>query len=378
MELKGASDSESVKSETVTESRSPEPGRMTDSTKESLVSLTTPEEPKAEKVEASTKQRPAKSIGAALRKKIDEPAAPQKVEKLAAPTVAQVAPATPAPAAAQSIDPILAPADMSPEKRAMFDKLPPEAKAYLSERAYQVRNYLTQNSMALAAKEREISDVLSAVAPVRDEYARQGVNVPDLVKNAIAWDRHMKTNRVQAAKEYLDSYGIDPAELMEVAPGQQAPIQQPQGLTQEQVQEMVQAQLSQARETQQHEHRTQQSYSAVQSFISSKPLFRDPGTAAQLEAKLAPVVAGLRAANPQAADAAILDEAYNYVTRGDPTFAGLVNRLEQKTEIERTNAEAQKALAASRSISGGPGSGTPTRKVKDIGTNLRLRMSGAL
>jgi hypothetical protein len=271
-------------------------------------------------------------------------------------------------------DPILPPADMTTEEKANWSKLPPEAQRYLSRRAYEMRSSFTRKAQEIGSRERELGGILEAVAPVQDEYIRNGISTADVVRRAIAWDKAFKSDPLQAARQYLDSYGIDPSELLNGEPLQQP--QQP--LSQEEVREQIRQEMLSEFQRREQEVATHNNYNMVQQFLGSKPLFRDPGTAEQLEAAMAPIVAGLRQSNPELPVNEILDRAYNYVTRGDPQFSSLQQKLEAKAEAERAKAEAEKAMQASRSISGGPGSGSPQRKIKDIRENLRLRYRGAL
>lgn len=282
-----------------------------------------------------------------------------------------------APAHAQAVEheAIVPPADMSNEEKANWSKLPPEAQKYLSRRAYEMRANFTRKAQEMGARERELGGILEAVAPVQDEFARNGISTADVVRRAIAWDKAFKSDPVQAARQYLDSYGIDPSELLNGEPVQNSP--QPQ-LSQEEIKEQIRQEMISEFQRREQEVATHNNYNMVQQFLGSKPLFRDPGTAEQIEAAMAPIVAGLRQSNPELPVLEILDRAYNYVTRGDPQFSSLQQKLDAKAEAERAKVEAEKAMQASRSISGGPGSGSPQRKIKSIRENLRLRYRGAL
>lgn len=275
---------------------------------------------------------------------------------------------------------IAPPADMSKAEQEMFAKASPEMQQYLSRRAYETRNYLAQKAMEISSKEKEFGDLYSVVTQdVRTEYAKQGIAVPDLINRAIAWDRSFKTNPIDTAREYLKAYGVNVADLIEHNDpyGQQSQTQN--YLTRDDAErmaaEIAEKEFSKKLEILNQSALAAQNQNAVQSFISSKPLFKDPGTASQLEAQMAPIVAGLRAHNPSAPVEKILETAYDYVSKGHPVFSTLTSQLAAKQELDKQAVEAQRARQASKSISGGPGSGSPKQKFNNLRENLRARLN---
>lgn len=277
---------------------------------------------------------------------------------------------------AQASEPILAPADMRPEERQHWDKLPPDLQRYISRRSYDVRNLLAQKGQELANTQRRYAEIDEVLSSVRDEYARQGVKETDIIKNAIAWDKYFKQDPVSAAREYLQRYNVDPTELLEGAQPQQQ--RQQSGDPQYQALQDEIAALKREREMEKQQIAVHNLQSSVEEFINSKPLFKDPGTAHELESAMAPIVAGLKTQNPSRPVRELLDEAYNYVTRGNPRFAELLTKLDARAVAEKTKVEAQKAQQASRSISGGPGSGSPKKQAASIREALRLAINDNL
>ena len=271
---------------------------------------------------------------------------------------------------------ILPPADMGADEKAAFNNLKanptPEnvdkLQAYISRRAYEQRSDYTRKTMELAEKEKGIGDILGAVEPYREAYAKKGIALPDLVRRSIAWDESFQTDRLGTAREFLETYGIDPAELLEIPSSQQ---EQPANyLTREEAEALADERVQRAFQMKQQNSLAAENHSTVLSFLDAKPLFRDPGTAAQLESAMAPIVKALRDSSPQRPVKEILEQAYDYVTKGDPTFSGLASQLNAKSDAERMQAEADKARVAGRSISGGPGSGTPKVKSKNMRESL--------
>lgn len=291
-------------------------------------------------------------------------------KKLGGEKAKPAAPTTPAP------EPVLPPGDMSAKEKEMFSQLPPEAQAYLSRRSYETRADYSRKTQALSEREKSISDILSVIDPIKDEYIRNGISVPDLVRRTLAWDKALKNNPVQAAKEYLEAYGIDPRELSSGTEIQAQAASQGQYLTPEQAEAIAEQKINLAFEKKQQEALLQNTWTDVQSFLSAKPLFRDPGTAQQIEAEMAPIASAFKQQNPQLSNKDILEKAYQVAVAANPAFSVLVQKLDAKPELERRSADAERALQASRSISGGPGSGTPKLQAKNMRENLRLRMNG--
>lgn len=277
--------------------------------------------------------------------------------------------------------PIAPPSDMNKEEKEAF--LNPTAEnnhilqKYLSRRAYETRNDYKRQTAELEQQKQRINSVYDAVTPYEKEYARDGISIADITKRSIEWDLAMKTNPTQTALEYLDSYGITVDELHQYLQGgqYQQPEQTPQQyLTQADAERIAQEKIDALIRQQQESFLAEQTNNTVQSFIASKPLFRDPGTAAQLEDAMEPIVAGLSAkgGSPQE----ILEKAYLMVTAADPTFSALRAKFEAPQVVEQAQKETQRAKAASRSISGSAGSGTPRLKATSLRDNLQRRFSG--
>lgn len=277
------------------------------------------------------------------------------------------------------VEPILAPGTMTAEEKAVFEKLDPVAQRYVARRAHETHVDYTRKTMEIAEREKALEGngkkyqaFEETLAPVRDSYAKKGISEVDLVRRAIAWDQAFERNPIQAAREYLDSWGIDPSELAGAQPAavqQESTSEPPQD-----IKEVVRQQLLEEKRIQDQITASERNANAVQSFVSSKPLFSDPGTATRLEAAMDPIVQGLIRSNPGASPAEILETAYNYVTKGDPQFSELIQRYEAKNQAERTKQDAIKAQNASRSVTGGPGSGSPITKYDNVRDNLRARL----
>lgn len=273
------------------------------------------------------------------------------------------------------------PSDMNKEEREAFLNPTPAnnhiLQKYLSRRAYETRNDYQRQTAELEQQRQRINSVYDAITPYEKEYARDGISIADVTKRSIEWDLAMKANPTQTALEYLDSYGVTVNDLYEYLQGgqYQQPEEQPQQyLTQADAERIAQEKIDALIRQQQESFLAEQTNNTVQSFIASKPLFKDPGTAQQLEDAMEPIVAALSAkgGDPQE----ILEQAYEYVTLGNPTFSALRAKFEAPQVVQQALKETQRAKAASRSISGTTGSGTPRLKATSLRDNLQRRFSG--
>lgn len=330
-------------------------------------------EPVAPKHEAPTDApEPKRSIRAELRAQLSKDTTKVEADKKvdAAPPSQQQQQQQPEPA-----DPILPPADMTAEEKAEFSKLSPAAQRYLSRRAYETRNNYTQKTMQLSAKEREFEQLAGVnLGGLRDEYAKHGIPLPTVIENAVAWDRAFRADPKQAAAQFLQAWGLNPTDIAATAGGQP----QTAAMSQADIDRVVAERVQAALEQEQQKITVQNNFAAVESFKKSKPLFKDPGTAAQLEAAMEPFVQVAVMRNSARPAQEILEEAYSHVVNSDPQFKDLLAKIDGRAAAEKAKAEAEAALAASRSVSGGPGSGTPSIKPKNLREALRLGLSGQL
>jgi hypothetical protein len=278
----------------------------------------------------------------------------------------------------QQANPIAAPADMNKAEREAFMNPSPQnahiLQGYLSRRGYEIRSELARQSQANQDRLSIADEVYQTFEPYAADY--QDIRPTEILSNAIAWDQKFSSDPIEAAWEFLDSYGIHPEELLgyEYQP-QQEPY--PEYLTREEADALAEEKFNTFMARKDQETLVSQRYDALDSFKKSRPLFRDTGTADQLEAAMAPLVKAEIDANPQRNVQEILSTVYDYVTTTNPVFSEIVNRLNAKPMIDKKTAATQKAKAASRSITGSPGSGSPKIHTS-LRENLRLRLNGAI
>ena len=281
--------------------------------------------------------------------------------------------------------PLVPPADMNKwEKEAFLNPTSENShilQQYMNRRAYETRTDYQRKMQEVEQLRQQTSGVYDVIKQYENDYAKQGISVSDITKRSIAWDRAMHNDPIATAREWLEAYGIQPEELVngtfqtdENAQYQQQ--SQSQYLTREEAEKIADERLQRDREQVQQKAVAYYNEQIVQSFVAEKPLFKDPETASQLEAEMAPIVSALTNTGRYSSPKEILETAYNYVVNGNPTFSSIHQAMSAKPGIEQKQAAAQRARAASLSISGSAGSGTPRISTKNMRDNLARRMSG--
>lgn len=282
------------------------------------------------------------------------------------------------------------PSDMNKAEREAF--LKPTAdnahvlQAYLSRRSYETRADYERRRVELDRLQKQTEAMANVYEEAKKTYSDMQLDPLLVIQNAMKWDVALRDNPTEAALEYLENYGVTPEELYQRWQEQQQNAQYPQYqqgypqegyLTKEEAERIAEEKIQALMSQQHQEVVAQQNLATVQSFMSSKPLFTatDSQTAAQLEEKMAPVVAALTQQGGSS-QSDILETAYNYVVNGDPVFSDLARKLDAAQKVTTQTRETAKAKHASRSISGSVGSGSPRMAIKDIRENLRRRLNG--
>lgn len=279
--------------------------------------------------------------------------------------------------------PLVPPADMNKAERDAFLNPTPQnayvLQQYMNRRAYETRADYQRKIQEVEHLKAQTSSVYDTIKQYENDYAKQGISLGDIAKRSIAWDQAMQSNPIDTAIEWLDSYGLTLADLQNRVPQQgyeQQYMPQQNFLTREEAERIAEEKFQAAQAAQQQSAVAYYNERVVESFVAAKPLFRDPETASQLEAEMAPIVSALTNTGKYSSPEEILETAYNYVVSGNPTFSSLNQAMTAGPAIEQKQAAVQKAKAASRSISGSAGSGTPKISTKDMRDNLRRRMTG--
>jgi len=285
-----------------------------------------------------------------------------------------------APAAATESQPIplAPPADMNQaEKAAFLNPSPNNAhilQSYLNRRAYETRTQYDRKMQEVNQLRDQTSRVYDVLKEYENDYAKNGISVADVTRRSVAWDQAMRNNPRQTAVEWLEAYGLSVNDLINQQT--ESSSQSQNYLTREQAEQIAEERYRAIQSEQEKKAVEYMNQRTVESFMNRKPLFRDPETASQLEAEMAPVVQALTSTGRYSSTDEILETAYNYVVNGNPTFSGIAQRLQTTPVIQQQQVATEKAKKAAKSISGSAGSGTPRIVTKDIRDNLRRRLSG--
>jgi hypothetical protein len=277
-----------------------------------------------------------------------------------------------APAAATK-DTIVAPASMNAAEKKFFATLPTEAKKFISRREYELRSEFGRQTQGLTQKEKEVSDVASAVTPeVREEYARQGIAVPDLVRRSIAWDKRVKEG-VGGFLEFGEAHGYTPQDIVAFLSNGHQP-EQPQYLTKEEAEALAEEKVQKQFELYQQSGIAESNAKALQSFLDSKPVFKgDPGTAAQVENAVAEEIEYLKFRGFRGTTAELLETSYQRALSNNEALSSLRAPAPQPAKPENIYEQMERvraAKAASKSASGSLGSGSPVQKSSSLRESL--------
>lgn len=271
------------------------------------------------------------------------------------------------------------PADMNKaEKEAFLNPSPENAhilQGYLNRRAHETRTQYDRKAQELNQLIERNSSVYNTIKQYEEDYAKEGISIQDVARRSVAWDRAMRNDPIATAREWLEAYGLSAQDLVGDYQTEYQPAQQ-NYLTKEEAERIAEERWQALHAEQEKKAVEYMNQKIVESFMNQKPLFRDPETASQLEAEMAPVVKALTQTGRYSSQEEILETAYNYVVNGNPVFAGLNQKLQAKPTLQQQMQVAQRAKQAAKSISGSAGSGTPRVVTKDIRDNLRRRMSG--
>lgn len=329
--------------------------------------------------QVSVEREPAElSIRETLRQQFKETESKEETTESASASqeTSQEATSAQTPTSEPTPIPLAPPADMNnAEKEAFLNPSPANAhvlQSYLNRRAYETRSDYSRKMQEVEKLKQQTSGLYDTIKQYEDDYARQGISITDVTRRAVAWDKAMKTDPINTALDWLNSYGVDINQLNNYEPEQQPQ----QYLTKEDAERIAEERIQAIQAEQQKSAVDYYNQQVVNSFMNNKPLFRDPETAAQLEAEMAPVVQALTSTGRYSSPEQVLETAYNYVVNGNPTFSGLVSKMTAKPVIQQQQQVVEKAKKAAKSISGTAGSGTPRVTSNNLRDNLRRRFSG--
>jgi hypothetical protein len=279
---------------------------------------------------------------------------------------------------------LVPPADMRQEERDAFLNPTPQnahiLQQYVNRRSYETRADYQRRQQEIEDARKVVNPLVDVVKRYEADYIKRNLNIYDVARRAIEWDRAISTDPVNSAIQWLETYGLTPQDLMQnQQPGQAAPQAQPsttQYLTREEAEAIADERLQAAMDSHKQNAVAQYNEMLVQSFKNTKPVFKDPETGSQVEQDMIPIVQALGATGKYSSPEEILETAYNYVINGNPNYSGLAQKMAAGSRVQQQQQVAQQAKAAARSISGSPGTGTPRVKGLSFKENLERRLTG--
>lgn len=331
--------------------------------------------------ETSAEDSPRK-VAKNFREALSDSIAKKKTEMVSRPgtvpadaaTVATTTPTNPT----DTVEAIVAPRSMDEKNRAMFEKLPVEAKKWVLQREQETSRIGFERAERVKQQELELEPVLQHYKKYESTYLRDGIRPSDVVTRAIEWDQAFRADKNSAAREYLASYGIDPADLvlMDDAPAQYEQQSNQPVPSIDDIRAEIRNELL-AEENKKHaQSLLQENMRLATEFLTATPFGKDTSSARELDEAMGPVIERLMALDPSRDKREILKEAYEHVSTKDPRFSSVRSQYEAAQKASQAKQEAGKAFLASRSISGSPSNGVSDFKPKNFREGLLRRMRG--
>jgi hypothetical protein len=331
--------------------------------------------------ETSAEDSPRK-VAKNFREALSDSIAKKKTEMVSRPgtvpadaaTVATTTPTNPT----DTVEAIVAPRSMDEKNRAMFEKLPVEAKKWVLQREQETSRIGFERAERVKQQELELEPVLQHYKKYESTYLRDGIRPSDVVTRAIEWDQAFRADKNSAAREYLASYGIDPADLvlMDDAPSQYEQQSNQPVPSIDDIRAEIRNELL-AEENKKHaQSLLQENMRLATEFLTATPFGKDTSSARELDEAMGPVIERLMALDPSRDKREILKEAYEHVSTKDPRFSSVRSQYEAAQKASQAKQEAGKAFLASRSISGSPSNGVSDFKPKNFREGLLRRMRG--
>lgn len=255
-------------------------------------------------------------------------------------------------AQAQEIPP---PISWRAEEKEAFKALPKPVQETIARREAEREKAWNRSQMEVSQYRRKYQELDSVLAPLEETWARNGLTAGAVIRNFVAWQKHLDTNPQQALAELAQSYGISPETIGQAAPQIDPTISH----LQQQIQQLQQALTTREQsEEQAYMGQVEQGISmfAEEKGADGKPLrpyFND------IYQDMLPIAQALKQANPTASPTEILAAAYDRAVYANPSIRERViqERLaaEQAKRIADAKTKANAARTAGGSLTNGSG-----------------------
>ena len=127
--------------------------------------------------------------------------------------------------------PVIPPTSMLPEEREKFGTLPVEAQKFLADyctrRDGDIHRYLTQKGEEIAKVRKVYSELDEVFKPYVDEFRRANTTIADYMGSLLAWDDYIKDDPVAAISELVENHDIDLQHLFDYMQSGERPVEDP-------------------------------------------------------------------------------------------------------------------------------------------------------
>lgn len=279
---------------------------------------------------------------------------------------------------AETIEPVAVPLSWAKTHKDEFKQLPPQVQKIIATREAEREGAFTRKMQELSENQRQMQELIQTVSPYQQQFALEGKPLPVVLKQMFEWHRVLETDPTNGLIALAQSYGIDPRRL-----AMQAPQVDPYTQQIQQKLDYLQSQLEQ-RDAQTYEHQYQSLESEVTKFAEQTDANGAPQRPyfLRVSADMQPIAQRLRAENPTASPAEILQEAYERACYADPDVRdALLAKQEAEQEAKRRHEAQAKAKAARRagaSVTGAPTGSSQPAKPDDLRGLLEASFNGGL
>lgn len=258
------------------------------------------------------------------------------------------------------LPPLIAPFDLSAEAKKDFQEWPRAVQEKFLQRYTEWSDHRDQQKAELDRGFQEVHDIKSTADRYREQWALDGVTVPQAIEHFANLNNFMKRDPAGCLRWLAEQNGVDLGQIHAAAPKQHPELlslrQEIEALRQEREQEQAYQQQvyiqSLEREVESFAKEVDSSGQALRPYFD------------QIYPHMLPIVGALKQQKPNAHPRIILQEAYDQATWANPDVRAALLKAE---EAKRMNEDRQKAVAAKRagsSINGAPGGSLAPAKHK--------------
>ena len=224
------------------------------------------------------------------------------------------------------------------DKKAVWDTLSPEAKAYVSEREEQAHQHISK----LGQFAKSIEPVAKTLQGYRDVFEQKGLSYQEGVKQLLDAQRLLDRDPVSALQEIAKAYGVDLGKALSAPRDPQ--ISQMKAQIDQLTQELKDAKEERVyRQHQETESKKQSINKVIDDFSKDKTDF------AELEADIIANINILNQTNPELSLAERLQTAYERAQWANPqTRQALIDRKAKEVEAENLRKAKEAAEKARR------------------------------